>query len=358
MAERRIIVIGGSAGSIEALTHLLGGLPRNLPAAIFVVLHISPSGNSKLPQVLSRRIAMPIAFAKHGEPIEPGRVYMSPPDWHMLIRAGYIELSHGPRENHTRPAIDPTFRSAALAYDSRVIGVILSGVLDDGAAGAAVVKAAGGVIIAQDPEEALYDSMPRATIRYVENIDYVAQSTQIAQLLIQLTEQPQAITDKEVPQLQGEHNMDEKTNNIDGPASSVVQHDIDALAQNLRTNALTIYTCPDCGGTLWQVNQSNLTRFVCHVGHAWSPEIALMLKTEQLEAALWTAARLLTEKATMTRQFANLTREAGDNEQAQRIIDQAELDEQHLRIVKEQLLEARPNPNGQAVMATSAMHNK
>src|SRR2546423_731711 len=187
-----IVVIGGSAGSIEGLQRLLGQLPADLPAALLVVVHVSPAGNSRLPAVLGRAGKLPASYAEDGQAIEPGRIYIAPPDLHMLVREGKggsrIALSHGPRENHTRPAIDPTLRTAAHVYGRRVTAIILSGVLSDGNVGLAVVKAHGGTAIVQDPDEALFDGMPRSAIRFVQEIDHVLPLGEIAPLLVRLTQ--------------------------------------------------------------------------------------------------------------------------------------------------------------------------
>ena len=168
MAKKDIVVIGASAGGIEALRELVSELPADLPAALFVVVHIQPYAVSRLPEILSRAGALPATHASNGEPIQPGHIYVAPPDRHLLVRQGRIALSRGPRENHSRPAIDPLFRSAARAYGSRVIGVVLSGALYDGSMGLLVVKTRGGMAIVQDPREAAVDSMPRSALRLVE----------------------------------------------------------------------------------------------------------------------------------------------------------------------------------------------
>lgn len=183
MAEPRdIVVIGGSAGGIEALTELVGHLPAELDAAIFVVVHTIPVGESRLPEILSRRGPLPAAVASDDEPIVCDRIYVAPPDAHLLIEAGRVRLSTGPRESGHRPAIDPLFRTAASAYGSRVIGVILSGMLDDGSAGLRDIRRHGGTAIVQDPKQALFPQMPHNAIE-IATPQHVGSVTEIARLI-------------------------------------------------------------------------------------------------------------------------------------------------------------------------------
>src|SRR5690348_4386832 len=162
-----IIVVGASTGGVEALAQLASDLPETLPAAVFVVLHLPPQAPSHLPQILARYGPLPASQPRDGEPIHHGRIYVAPPDFHLMVERGRVRVVRGPRENRHRPAIDPLFRTAALAYGPRVIGVILTGALDDGTAGLYAVKQRGGVAVVQDPRDALIDSMPRNALEYV-----------------------------------------------------------------------------------------------------------------------------------------------------------------------------------------------
>jgi two-component system chemotaxis response regulator CheB len=349
MTQRDIIVIGASAGGIQALTTLVAGLPRDFPASLLVVVHIPPYAISRLPEILSRSGPLPAAHARHGEAIEPGRIYIAPPDRHLLVRAGWIELSRGPRENHCRPAIDPLFRTAARVYGARVIGIILSGALYDGSMGLLAIKTRGGMAIVQDPQEAIVDSMPRRAIERVE-AEHVLPVAEMAAALTDLIRQPVIA--------QGGTSME---NAIDPEErlEAVIAEDFVEQASDGRIEETTIFTCPDCGGVLWQGAEGSVLRFRCHVGHAFAPEVLLSQKSEELETALWSSLRLLKEKATLTLQLANRTRTSGNGkatQAAERIAEQAELDERHARVIQE-LLEAMPSPMDQAMVVTHAMND-
>ncbi|HEY8599580.1 MAG TPA: chemotaxis protein CheB, partial [Thermomicrobiales bacterium] len=184
-----LIVIGTSAGGVQALLELLDDLPANLPAAICIVIHIPAESPSLLPRILQRRSALPVRHAVDGERIVPGHVYIAPPDHHLLVDPGRLRLRHGPRENRCRPAVDPLFRSAALAYGPRLIGVVLTGALNDGTAGLAIIKRLGGVTIVQDPADALFPGMPASAQRHVA-VDYSLPLADIAAALTRVAREP------------------------------------------------------------------------------------------------------------------------------------------------------------------------
>ena len=185
MPDHGIVVVGASAGGVEALADLTASLPGDLPAPLFVVLHLPATGTSALPEILRRQGPLPAAHVKDGEPIRPGRIYVAPPDHHILLRTGHVHLSRGPRENGHRPAIDPLFRSAAREYASKVIGVVLSGALDDGTAGLVAVKSCGGVAVVQGPSDALYPAMPGNALEHVQ-VDHVVAAASMGKLLARL----------------------------------------------------------------------------------------------------------------------------------------------------------------------------
>ncbi len=347
MTQRDIVVIGASAGGIQALTSLVAGLPYDFPASLLVVVHTPPYAVSRLPEILSRSGPLPATHAQQGEVIEPGRIYIAPPDRHLLVRTGWIELSRGPRENHARPAIDPLFRTAARANGSRVIGIVLSGALYDGSMGLLAIKTRGGMAIVQDPNEAVVNSMPRRAIERV-SVEHILPVADMATALTDLVRQP--------VNAQGETRM---VNTIDAEErlEAVIAEDFAEQASNGRTEETTLFTCPDCGGVLWQGGEGPVLRFRCHVGHAFAPEVLLSQKSEELETALWSSLRLLKEKATLTQQLANRTRSSGNgkaSQMAERIAEQATLDVRHAQVIQE-LLEAMPSPMDQAAVVTHAM---
>lgn len=198
MPHRDVIVVGTSAGGVEALRELAAALPPDLPASVLIVLHLSPGGPGLLPAILNRAGPLPAAHATDGEELRRGRIYVAPPDFHMLVADGRLRLARGPRENLHRPAIDALFRSAAAAWGPRVIGVVLTGALDDGTAGLGAIKRTGGVAVVQDPEEAAYPSMPRSALRNVR-VDHCVPLAEIPPLLDQLSREPLADGPAPVP---------------------------------------------------------------------------------------------------------------------------------------------------------------
>jgi two-component system, chemotaxis family, protein-glutamate methylesterase/glutaminase len=349
MTQRDIVVIGASAGGIQALTALVAGLPRDFPASLLVVVHIPPYAVSRLPEILSRSGPLPAVHAQHGEVIEPGCIYIAPPDRHLLVRTGRIELSRGPRENHCRPAIDPLFRTAARVYGPRVIGIVLSGALYDGSMGLLAIKTRGGMAIVQDPKEAIVDSMPRRAIERVA-AEHILPVADIAAAITDLVRRP--VTAQGGPSMVNTIDAEERL-------EAVIAEDFVEQAKDGRTEETTLFTCPDCGGVLWQGGEGPVLRFRCHVGHAFAPEVLLSQKSEELETALWSSLRLLKEKATLTLQLANRTRASGNGkagQAAERIAEQAELDQRHAQVIQE-LLEAMPSPMDQAAVVTHAMND-
>lgn len=307
MPTHDIIVIGASAGGVEALAQLVKDLPDDLPAAVFVVVHFPSGGISLLPQILSRAGPLPALHAGDGESIQPGKIYIAPPNFHLLVRPKQIKLSRGPRENSHRPAIDTLFRSAAQAYRQQVVGVVLTGTLDDGTAGLSVIKSCGGIAIVQDPEEAMFNGMPRSAIANVQ-VDYVLKLTGIASCLNELSRDP----------IEGVKLMPDETEK----EAEIVAQNKAALERGEHPGHPSPLTCPDCGGVLWELEDGNLIRFRCHVGHAYSIDSLLAEQANGVEQALWTAVRALEEKAALARRMASQA------SQQQRFISEARFQEQ------------------------------
>ncbi len=294
MTRPDVIVVGASAGGVEALSRLVRGLPEDLPAPIAVVLHTTPTSPSLLPNILSREGALPASAAKDGEKLLPGHIYVSSPDHHLLVKADRtLRVVRGPQENRHRPAIDPLFRSAAQAFESRVIGVLLSGTLDDGTAGLYAIKESGGVTIVQDPEEAIAPGMPRNALKHV-TIDYCLPTHEIASQLIRLTSTSVAL---ETPIAHNNPAMVKEVN--------IAEFDMAAIHSEDKPGRPSVFTCPDCSGTLFEISDGDVLRYRCRVGHAYSSENALKAQGAALDRALWTALRMIEERIAFLRLMAS-----------------------------------------------------
>jgi two-component system, chemotaxis family, protein-glutamate methylesterase/glutaminase len=317
MAKRDIVVVGGSAGGTEALSELVRGLPHDFPAAIFVVIHFPASAHSVLPRILTRAGSLPAVHADDGVVFERGRIYVARPDCHLMVRDGRLAVRKGPKENNARPAIDPLFRSAARAAGPRVIGVVLSGNLDDGTAGLLSIKQHGGVSVVQAPETAQYPGMPRSAIDHLP-IDHVVPLDQMAAVLVELT------TVESGPKEQ--LSMD--------PEDAVsAEEEVVADRQTQPGNPSTM-TCPECHGTLWEARKGELVHFRCRVGHAYTAESLLAHQADQLEAALWTALRSLEEHAALSRRLAVRANTRGHSHSASAFTEQAMDAEHHASTIR------------------------
>ena len=320
-----IIVIGASAGGIEPLRLIVRALPADLQAALFIVMHLSPSSPSVLSSILDSATGLQVGAARDGEPIRPSRVYVAQPNLHLLIEPGTVRLTRGPRENRHRPAIDPLFRSAARAYGPRVLGIVLTGMLDDGAQGLSIVKSEQGVTIVQNPEEAVFPSMPRSAIQ-TGDVDFVLEAAAIPSKIRELVREPWTDTEParakdilaEYPRPEGEKMREEFDERTNGKPS--------------------MFTCPDCSGTLWEVQEGELLRFRCRVGHAFSPESMREGYAEDIEGALWTAVRILEESASLERRLAAEAENRGDRLSADRFSDIATGREDQAGLLRDMLM--------------------
>jgi two-component system chemotaxis response regulator CheB len=288
MASRDVVVVGASAGGVEALKELVSGLPASLPATVLVVLHIPASGSNALAAILDRAGPLQARQAQHGEPLLPGTVRVAPPDHHLLVVENRLALSLGPRENGHRPAVDVLFRSAARAVGARCISVVLSGALDDGSAGMVAVRQQGGIGIAQDPADALQQGMPTSAIEAAEP-EYVLPAPLIAAVITRLA-------GEEVP----DHAAGGATELME-VETAMAQFDMSRIEGDAHPGSPAGFSCPDCAGALWRIEEGGLLRFRCRVGHAWSAESLLAQQSESLESALWMALRSLEEKAALSR---------------------------------------------------------
>jgi two-component system chemotaxis response regulator CheB len=300
-----IMILGTSAGGLEASIAIISQLPADFPAALFVVTHMSPEEPSLLPKILSVRGPLPAIQVTEGMAIEPGRIYCAAPDHHLLIEPGHIHSLRGMKENGFRPAIDATLRTAARAYGPRVVGVILTGMLDDGTAGLLAVKRRGGYAIVQDPDEALYSSMPRTARRYVA-VDAVLRLADIAPMLVRLAQEPVATPKEEA--------MGDTTDK----EAKITELDQEALEQADTLGVPAPFSCPDCGGVLMEFYDEDLLRFRCQIGHAYSPESLVARQSEQLDLTLWAAFRAVDERATLLHRLATEAERLNDTRAVQR----------------------------------------
>jgi two-component system, chemotaxis family, protein-glutamate methylesterase/glutaminase len=334
---RDIVVIGASAGGVEALKRLIGGLPSDFRGSLFITVHFPEHGTSVLPSILSRAGRLGIVHAVNGESIVPGRAYVAPPDHHLLLTRSGVKLIRGPRENGNRPAIDPMFRSAALAFGPRVIGVVLTGNLDDGTAGLAAIKRAGGLTLVQDPADALFPSMPQSALDHVE-IDCVAPIRSMTAAIARLMATP--IQTDEHSDMQGDVN--------ENALSAVDLREIASPDQH--AGATSPYSCPDCGGVLWEIEDGNFVRFRCRVGHAWTGDALVEKQETVLDDALWTALRSLEENIALSRHLAKKQRDRGSELLAARFEAQAAATEEKASIIRRALVEeAAPAARANAI---------
>jgi two-component system, chemotaxis family, protein-glutamate methylesterase/glutaminase len=310
-----VIVIGASAGGVEPLRNIAAGLPEDFDSTLFVVLHLPPGGTSVLPTILERAGELSASHPVDGEKIRSGHIYVAPPDNHMLIDDGLVRLARGPRENGHRPAIDPLFRSAARSHGAGVIGVILSGVLDDGTAGLAAVKTAGGRTVVQDPQDALYGAMPESAIAYVHP-EHVVKADAMASLLSVLA--VQARDEASSAPADPEAVLQESFVASDRAASDAPQ-----------PGEPSGFTCPECNGALWEADEVGVARFRCRTGHQFSLETLLAAQSDSIEAALWSGVRALEERAAMLRRIAQRLSSRGSRSPAFRYARQADQGIQH-----------------------------
>ena len=317
MAACDFIVVGGSAGAVEGMQQLARSFPGDLPAAVFMVLHVPADAPSMLPEILSRSGPLPAKLPQDGEPIRPGRIYVAPADRHLTIEDGVVRVTRGPRENRHRPAIDPLFRTAARAGGKKVIGVILSGHLDDGAAGLRAVRAHGGIAMVQDPADAAASEMPESALQY-SGADYVLPIAELGRQLVNLACGSGAMSGGEghtVDARNGEGNLRVST-----------------ASESCGTPS--VFACPECNGVLWEFKEGELVRFRCRVGHAYTMANLAEEQVHETEEALWAAMRALEEKAALaTRMAESMT----NMKTRQRFLEQAEADRDRAASVRKML---------------------
>jgi two-component system, chemotaxis family, protein-glutamate methylesterase/glutaminase len=321
-----VIVLGASAGGVDALSAVVAGLPPEIPAAVCVVLHLAPQGKSVLPHILESRGELRAKHPADHEPLQRGMVYVAPPDFHLVVDRGWVRLTGEPRENGLRPSVDTLFRSAAQSYGPRVIGVVLSGTLDDGTAGLMAIKNHGGVAIVQDPEEAPFPSMPLSAVRFADP-DHVVPLEKIPGLLMSIAEErtaepPHAVADV------GDPPMDEQVQTDDASADA-------------QPGEPSEFTCPECGGTLWVQEEGDFLRFRCRVGHAYSTESLLADQRQALEGALWAAVVALEERADLAKRLSNRMHDRGRSRSSARFEREASDARDRAGLVRDAIIHLR-----------------
>ena len=294
MPKRDVIVVGASAGGIEALSALLGALPADLDAAVLVVLHMPAGGGSALRRILERTTPLPVELAAEGAPLRSGRAYLAVGGHHLLVGSGVLHVSRGPRENGHPPGIDPLFRSAAAHFGPRVIGVVLSGSLSDGTAGLVAIRRNGGIAVVQDPADALYDGMPTSAIEQA-GADHVVPVGRMGDLVVRLASE---WVGADVPR-------------PDAPAPDEAGGADGGDDADEHAGRPSPWPCPDCHGVLWEVEDGPVLRFRCRVGHAWSADSLLAEQADGVEGALWMALRALEDRAALTRRLGDRAEAGG-----------------------------------------------
>lgn len=299
MANRDILAIGTSAGGFEALRFLVREFSHDFPASVIVVIHLSSQFRSALDAILTQEGPLPASFAEDGEKLRRGHIYIAPPERHLLVQSEGLRLGLGPRENNARPAIDPLFRSAALCRGPRAIGAVLTGTLGDGAAGLSALKQFGGITVVQDPRDATFPEMPTAALNYSKPnhvVSLAAMPALFDKLVRESAGRPVPITEA----------LEYEVNLASGGRGTMSEMD--------RIGQRSVLTCPDCHGIMWEINEGELTRYRCHVGHAYSAELMSVALDENFRRAFGSALRALDERLALVR---NLERQASSSGRAQ-----------------------------------------
>lgn len=319
-ANRDLIVVGASAGGLQYLQVLVRDLPADLPAAVLIVQHIG--ARSYLPEILGRGSRLEVEAAASGKPVEHGRIHVAVPGMHLLVHDGHLLLRRGPRENLVRPAIDPLFRSAACSFGARVIGVVLTGLLNDGTAGLRAIKRCGGVTVVQDPTEAPFPDMPASALRHVD-VDYRCPVAKMGALLARLAAEPAG----ETPDIPDDIKVE----------TAIAAMELSDMKAADQLGRVSTFTCPECHGALWEIGDGDLIRYRCHVGHAYTSDAMLEAQSENIEDMLWDLLRSHRERAVLARRLAERER---SNALAAQLKERARGYEEDAEIV-ERLIESR-----------------
>jgi two-component system chemotaxis response regulator CheB len=318
-----IVVVGASAGGVEALQRLVSLLPRDLRAPVLVVLHLPPTAVSVLPAILGRAHAGVVERVVDGMALEPGGIYVAPPDRHLIVEGAHLKLGTGAQENGHRPAIDTTIRTAVTAFGDRVLGMLLSGLLDDGVNGLARIRAAGGLTAVQDPGEAAYPGMSEAAIE-----------SGVADHVMRLDDLANLICD-EIPDMLPP--LEELVLDTDPDP-----HDPNSTVPSQPGGDVSALTCPACGGALWEDAERHMAVYKCRTGHAYGPESLLDAQSETIETALWSAYRALLERADLSRRMARRLHRSGVERSADRYERMAALAQDQAMVLHDALVADTP----------------
>ncbi|MBE7248013.1 MAG: chemotaxis protein CheB [Actinomycetospora chiangmaiensis] len=329
MTNRDIIVIGGSSGATVPLKTILGALPKDLPAAVFIVLHIPARSLGLLATVTSAAANLPVHAAADGMSISHGNIYLGVPDHHLILADGRIRLGRGPRENLARPSIDPLFRSAAVSYGPRVIGVLLSGLLNDGASGLEAIKRCGGFALVQDPMDAIADEMPRSALEALE-VDLTLPAMRIGDVLSDLVRDTPGPVQPVPPEIRLE---------VDIAAGARVDSDVIG-----RIGDPAALSCPQCGGVLSAMRGAKPLRFRCQVGHAYSADAVANQQENAVDEALRVALRIIEERAELVRRMASDGRKAGRRALAEMYEARAAEYSEYAETIRKAVLLSLPSP--------------
>ncbi len=324
LKKRDIVVIGGSAGALPVLKQTIPALPADLPAAVFIVMHIGENV-SYLHQILGHGSAVKVLRAESGQAVEHGRVYIAPPDRHLLLHDTHMLLRRGPHENLSRPAIDPLFRSAAASFGARVIGVVLSGALSDGSAGLRAIKRCNGVTIVQDPQDAEYPSMPRNALAHVD-VDHCVAAADLGSLVARVVAEPAGPT----PRIPWDIRIE----------AAIAAQEPNSMKTMDKLGKASRFTCPECGGELWEIVDGPLLRYRCHVGHAFSSDVMHAAQAEQIERKLWELLRRHQERSEFARRRAEHERSLHNEGLSRQFEARARRYEQDAELIRELLRES------------------
>jgi two-component system chemotaxis response regulator CheB len=324
-----IVVIGASAGGLNALSELVAQIDENIDAAFFVVLHLSKKGiGTFLSDRLQKFTNLKCKVGADGDIIERGTIYIAPPDYHMMLKENKVRINSGAQENRWRPSIDILFRSAAANYCDRVIGIVLTGLLDDGTSGMIGIQKCKGTTIVQDPNEAEYPDMPLSVLSNIE-VDYCMPLSQIGYIIFDTVQHKKIEGHPVPPELQIEAEIAEKA--------------LVGLEYVSKLGEHSVYACPDCGGGLWHIKEKSFDRFKCHVGHSFSQEDLLKKQSDALESTMWVALRMMEERRNLLAKIANDEGKRGLKTISREHSERADDLRKHIEILKGVLFQTKEN---------------